>query len=129
VIEDKRQPAEPPVMLEDLSASLVESTTARKAAGAGRALARALGDSRAAAIASTVRSAVVDEESAVLAAGIALVAAMTTHMLLLATAQPYPYPGYSTYWLPTTLLAFGIVLIAARRSIGAAWRDRADRSR
>ena len=121
-------PRRAPVTLGELSAALAESVLTGgpppHVAGSRRQHRR----SRAARLIGEAATALVDEESKLLA-GIVLVVAMVVHLLLLAMAQPYAFPGYSTYWLPVTLLATSLLLMAFRRPFAAAWRNRMQRGR
>jgi hypothetical protein len=88
------------------------------------AIGRAVDDSRLAGLVRDLVAATADGELTLRLGGIMLVVAMAVHVLLLRWGQPYPFPGYSQYWLPLTLMAAGIAMIAGRRSLLAAWRER-----
>ena len=115
--------AEPPVTLDELSAALDSSVLASATRRVWRSVVAAADQSRVKTLVANIRASFVDEESVVSCAGIVVATAMAVHLLLL-TAQPYPFPGHSTYWLPGTLLVAGGALLLLRRPIAAAWRDR-----
>ena len=117
---------EPPVTLDELSAALDSGVLTSSARRIWQSVVTAAGHSRVSRFVNQLRATFVDEESALCGAGIVIVCAMVVHLLLL-MVQPYAYPGYSTYWLPTALLMAGAVLIVSRRPVAAAWRDRNER--
>jgi hypothetical protein len=126
MIDPARANSEPPVTLDELSAALDSGVLTSRARRIWQSVVAAAGHSRVSRLANTMRASVVGEESVLYCAGIVIVVAMAVHLMLL-TAQPYPYPGHATYWLPTALLVAGVVLIVSRRPIAAAWRDRNER--
>jgi len=123
-----RSRGEPPIAIEELSSTLEESAVLRTVRRLWHAPAAALSTSAVVAAAARAAAALPTIESRLLAAGYVLAVAMGTHLALLRFAEPYAFPGYSRYWLPSALLAFAIVLIALRTPIAAAWRDRQSRA-
>ena len=123
MIDPVRTNAERPVTLDELSSAIDGGVLTSRARRLWQSVVVAAGHSRVGRLGEDARAAFTDEESVLLCAGVVLVVAMVVHLLLLAV-QPYAYPGHSTYWLPTLLLMSGVVLIAGRRPIAAAWRDR-----
>lgn len=123
MIDSARANTERPVTLDELSGAIDRGVLTSRVRRIWGSVVVAAEHSRVSRLTGDVRTAFTDEESVLSCAGIVLVAAMVVHLLLLA-AQPYAYPGHSSYWLPTALLVAGVVLIAGRRPIAAAWRDR-----
>jgi hypothetical protein len=125
-MSDRVQSSAPPVSLEELSSALDGSVLNRTVARMWRSVVAAATHSWVMKEAGELRGRGLDEASVLGFAGIVVVVAMAVHLLLL-TVQAYPYPGYSTYWLPTVLLTAGVVMLAGRRALAAAWRDRMHR--
>ena len=115
---------EPPISLDELASTIDDSAIGRAARTTWRRLVSSVAESRLFAAGTRAASTVAPLEAKLLVAGYVLVVAMTVHLLLLALAEPYPFPGHSMYWLPGVLLIVGGLLVALRRPLAAAWRER-----